>query len=283
MSSINPVNWWHELEGGKIAEQRPPPPGTNDPEPTLSNVPARPAPPDREAMKRLTAGLVADREHAQYAAAGAPLADPSSRTASPNLFGSGTLPPPQAAASASLAAASAPPASAQPAAAPAAPPSPAPIRPVSSAPLAAPEAPTEPATARAAVAAPMPALPAAPPPRAAAAPAPPPPTADNAPPPRPSGPNATTLAFDPGASVLTPLTAEAVKQAAAHRQGQTIVLTGYGDATSSDPAMQAKAMSLAIARAKALAGALEAAGVPASAIQIGGEAAGRGASLRMLQ
>src|SRR3954451_1530811 len=28
--SMNPVNWWHDLEGGKIAEERPPPPGADE-------------------------------------------------------------------------------------------------------------------------------------------------------------------------------------------------------------------------------------------------------------
>ena len=32
-SSINPVSWWHDMEGGEIAKQRPPPPGANEPYP----------------------------------------------------------------------------------------------------------------------------------------------------------------------------------------------------------------------------------------------------------
>src|SRR6185437_15119886 len=94
MGSINPVNWWHGMEGGKIAEQRPPPPGANDPYPNLASVPARPAPPDKDAMKRLTDALVADRSNAQYTNQATPLPDPSSPSASPGLFGVGTLPPP---------------------------------------------------------------------------------------------------------------------------------------------------------------------------------------------
>jgi len=30
-SSMNPVSWWHDLQGGKIAEERPPPPGADQP------------------------------------------------------------------------------------------------------------------------------------------------------------------------------------------------------------------------------------------------------------
>src|SRR5689334_7609236 len=39
-SSMNPVNWWHSAQGGKIAQQRPLPPGANEPYPKLSTVPA---------------------------------------------------------------------------------------------------------------------------------------------------------------------------------------------------------------------------------------------------
>ena len=93
-SSMNPVNWWHRQEGGKIAEQRPPPPGADQPFPNMATVPAKPETPDAEALKKLTASLVADRTNAQHAAQSAPLADPSSPTASPSLFGVGTAPPP---------------------------------------------------------------------------------------------------------------------------------------------------------------------------------------------
>ena len=61
LDSINPVNWWHASEGGKIAKDRPSPPGANDPDPNLGSVPSRPPPPNREEMKRITEGLVADR------------------------------------------------------------------------------------------------------------------------------------------------------------------------------------------------------------------------------
>lgn len=317
-SSMNPVNWWHDLQGGKIAEQRPAPPGADDPDPNLASVPARPAPPDRDAMKNLTESLVGDRTNAQYTAEAAPLADPSSRTASPNLFGAGTLPPPPAAPppneaplSASLPAASAPP----PPPAPAAPPSPAPRRPVESQPLEAPvasepvvsepmapaaappaaetmtapptapsAAPPEapPALAPAADTTPLPELPTAPPPRAAAAPTPPPaPPAPIAPAPAPAG--TVTVNFQPGSSTLSPTGSEEVKRFLTGRVGQPIVVTGYGDATSADPGSQAAAVALALTRGQAVVNALTAAGVPRTAITLGAEAAGRGASLRMLQ
>ncbi len=124
-SSINPVEWWHGLQGGAIAEQRPPPPGADQAYPNLASVPEKPKSADLKMQKQIADSLVADRTNAHYAATTAPLPDPSSPTASPALFGRGTVPPPAPptasdTAGASLAAATAPPA--PPAAAPAAPP-----------------------------------------------------------------------------------------------------------------------------------------------------------------
>ena len=161
-SSMNPVNWWHQAEGGKIAEQRPAPPGAEQAYPNLSTVPPKPAPADAKALQLLTDSLVADRTNAQHAAQSAPLADPSSPTASPGLFGVGTAPPPPPAGAtgapagaangaANGAAGGAPAASGSGGAgvasaslpavtAPPSPPSPAPRKPVQSAPLQAPAA-----------------------------------------------------------------------------------------------------------------------------------------------
>ena len=114
--SMNPVSWWHDLQGGKIAEERPPPPGADQPYPNLATVPPKPAAPDRAALANIASALVADRTNAQHAAAAAPMADPSSPSASPALFGRGTVPPPPpppppgtATASATMPAAEAPP------------------------------------------------------------------------------------------------------------------------------------------------------------------------------
>ena len=67
-SSMNPVSWWHDLQGGKIAEERPPPPGADQPYPNLATVPPKPAAPDRAALTNLSNGLIADRTNAQHAA-----------------------------------------------------------------------------------------------------------------------------------------------------------------------------------------------------------------------
>src|SRR5580700_2974173 len=116
-SSMNPVSWWHGLQGGKIAEERPPPPGADQPYPNLASVPPKPAQPDRAALDNIASALIADRTNAQHVAAEAPIADPSVPSASPALFGRGTVPPPpppsppgSAKASATMAAAEAPPA-----------------------------------------------------------------------------------------------------------------------------------------------------------------------------
>jgi hypothetical protein len=93
-SSMNPVSWWHDLQGGKIAEERPPPPGADQPYPNLASVPPKPAQPDRAALTNIANALISDRTNAQHVAAAAPIADPSSPSTSPALFGRGTVPPP---------------------------------------------------------------------------------------------------------------------------------------------------------------------------------------------
>ena len=142
-SSINPISWWHRQEGGVIARQRPAPPGADQPYPNLSTIPAKPTAPDPEALKKLTDALVADRTNAQHAAQAEPLADPSSPSASPALFGANTAPPPPPATSA--AASSAPASSAAAAAGP----------PVASASMPAVNAPPPPPTPAAPTAPPM--------------------------------------------------------------------------------------------------------------------------------
>jgi outer membrane protein OmpA-like peptidoglycan-associated protein len=93
-SSMNPVTWWHDLQGGKIAEERPPPPGADQPYPNLATVPPKPAEPDRAALANIANALIADRTNTQHADAAAPITDPSLPSASPALFGKGTVPPP---------------------------------------------------------------------------------------------------------------------------------------------------------------------------------------------
>ncbi len=292
---MNPIDWWHRQEGGKIAEERPAPPGADDPFPKIATVPAKPEAPDQDALKKLTDSLIADRTNAQHAAQEAPLADPSSPSASPNLFGVGTAPPPapviaspaapagaaaptpaaSGAASASIPAVTAPPAPPS-----AAPPSAAPRKAVQSAPLQAPAA-----AAPAAEPTPQPALPAAPPARPGAAGPAPAPVAAAAPVPMPtasSGP-AATIVFLEATSALSAPAADEVKAFAAKRGSATISVIGFGDAPSSDPDAQSAGLTLGLARAQSIVDALKKAGVPGTAIRVSAEASGHGAALRLVQ
>jgi len=74
-----------------------------------------------------------------------------------------------------------------------------------------------------------------------------------------------------------------VKALAADRGDHGIAIIGYGGATSSDPVAQSDALSLGLSRAQALATALVAQGVPYAMLRLNAEAAGRGATLRLLQ
>jgi hypothetical protein len=318
ISSINPVNWWHRQEGGKIAEQRPAPPGADQPYPNIATVPAKPAPPDQDALNKLTASLVADRTNAQHAAQSAPLADPSSPTASPGLFGVGTAPPPppnvglKAGASGGGAAGTPVASASMPAvSAPASPPSPAPRKPVQSEPLEAPAggsaassgAASEPvapgaapvADAGSAASGPLPALPAGPPPRPSGAgasqvmpvaltPMPGPSGGSSVGPSGgpPGGPTATIVFLERESNLSQPASAE-IKAFAVKRGNGTISVTGYGDSTSSDPDSQSAALTLGLSRAQSIVDALKADGVPGTAIRVSAEASGRGAMLQLLQ
>jgi outer membrane protein OmpA-like peptidoglycan-associated protein len=257
-ASMNPVNWFHSAEGGTIAKPHEAPPGQNAPYPNLATVPPTPPAPDMAALQHITDALIADRTNAQHLAAAAPLADPSSPTASPDLFGIGTTPPPgppppagAPGASASLPAATAPPAPATPSAPPApaaaspvpptapqrvaaAPPPPqkAPVSAVQSAPL--PDVATVTQVPPAAVS-PQPPVPTAPPPPPAlpgvsAPPAPPPPAANAA-------VKAPSAAVSPGLPAVKTAASAApravVSQPAANPA--TTVLIQFSPASSSVP------------------------------------------------
>jgi outer membrane protein OmpA-like peptidoglycan-associated protein len=161
---------------------------------------------------------------------------------------------------------------------------------VQSAPLAAPAAPAASApvadagAAAAAANVPQPDLPAAPPPRSSLTP--PARVAAAEPPPMPPaapGITSASIVFVEGSTVLAPPAADEVKAFAARRGAGVIVVTGYGDADSSDPSAQSAALTTGLARANAIADALKADGVPPSAVRVNAEASGRGATLRLLQ
>jgi outer membrane protein OmpA-like peptidoglycan-associated protein len=323
-NALNPVSWWHGLQGGKIAEDRPPPPGDNDPYPNLGTVPARPAASDPKLRAQIADALVADRGNAQHDSAGTQLSDPSNPNSAPALFGRGSARPPAPAPSGGPSATLAATDSTAPS--PSSPPpmaterqtgvARAPVGAVRSSPL---------ETSDDAGAENRPALPTAPPAPAnlpgapASAPVPQdraanplPDTTFSASAPRPGSPAATAAAAEIAASA--PATASSAPQSAtpaagrsvgvpfaagsatvprtslaslrqlANRRGNgTIAVTGYGEATEADTAAQAAALALATARAQAVAGALTTAGVPANAIRVDAEAAGRGAAARLVE
>ena len=314
-NSLNPVDWWHVLEGGKIADTRPPPPNADAPYPNLSSVPAKPVPPDAAKKALISKGLIADRANAQYAATLAPLSD--APKPGPTPAASRVVPPAtDDTSSASLPAAAAPkpagppptaPQTALPLGPPQAPlpdrpataPRPAPTTKVQSAPLApvpapaAPAAPATPAGAGAPLAAAdsagLPAMPVAPPPApklpgvaATTAPTPAPATPPAPPPPAAAyagGP--VTVAFAPGSAVLPTSALVALKGLSQKRGDSPVAVTGYGEAASSVAAAQQAALPLALARARAIAANLLAAGVPATAIRVGAEAMGTGGAARI--
>lgn len=296
-ASFSPVDWWHGLEGGRIAETRPPPPNADAPYPNLGSVPAKPAPTQEATRTRIAQALLADRARAQYAAGLAPLPDPASAARS-------NAPAPRppaadssdAASSASLQAATAAAPRPEPSAAPtaAAPqPSPAsvvPVQPAASsaaqpgagsalAPAQAPAGPFAPAE--------MPATPPPPPslPGVAAATAPtaPPEPPPHPAPPLPALPGALVVPFAPGSVLVSQDAVRSLRALAGQRGSASIAVTGYGEAASSDASVQAATLPLALDRALALALRLESGGVPAAAISINAEALGSGGAARIVR
>jgi outer membrane protein OmpA-like peptidoglycan-associated protein len=332
--TTGPEAWWHASVGGKISQERPPPPGDKDPFPNLATVPPKPAAADAATWNRMTAGLITDRIKADEAAALAPIpsgapapppqagvaqrpADDQGATAAlvgvtsgPPVAGpSVTTPPgarntpgnPQTAApvgaspvGASRVGASANPPStastaARGAAVASAPAAPSRGAAVPTAPSAIP--PPNPAgpvtvTEEAAYVAngPLPAIPTQEPPRPNIAPGAPPPFVPvTATPPLVAARIGTQVDFARRSTVLDDASLTNVKAIAAARGDRGIAITGYGDASSSDALGQAAALDLGLKRAQALATALVARGVPYASLRLNAEAAGRGATLRLLQ
>lgn len=271
LTQDSPVDWWHTLQGGRIAQDRPSPPGASDPYPNLASVPPRPTPTDAATRRALTEQLRAERDRTERAAArdpivpaGAPAAVAAAKAASappaaavpagtrPNspapggLVASGPAPADEPS-KAVLEAASAPPApiarqGARPAPAGAAPPAsgPLPDLPAGAPPI--PQLPGLPATAFA---------PATPKPLPVA-----------------------VVAFARGSAALPDSADPALRALAGLRAGGGMVVQAGGDAENTGPERQAAAVPLGLARARAIQAALVAAGVPATAIRI--EAAGLG-------
>ncbi len=275
-----PVAWWHQLEGGAIAQQRPPPPGVDDPYPKIGTTPAAaPKVASAELRHSVTQQLI------------------EQRNLSVRLNAHDPLPPP--AAVPAKAAKPAPPAVLNPAqssatldAADAPPPPPAPPAPAGGTAIVPAAAgggdpadlalPTVVPTTDSVGPIVLPAIPEAPPPPPPGLPGivmPPPPS--YVPPARPNyalaqGPGE-LLQFAAGSDVLGSGQSGALHQIATHRGTGSIFVHGYGEASSDSPQDQAQALTLGALRARSVADALEKEGVPASAIRIRADAFGRGA------
>lgn len=289
--SANPVDWWHSLEGGRIAEQRPPPPNADAPYPNLSTVPPRPKATDTVALGRIASGLTAERANAAYA--GASMTDLYAPRTPPQGAGRVAAPPASDAPSASLLAANASPSAATRRGAADGGIESRPLAPLSApAPAgqaARPGAGTPDTGTAEAVAASMPAAP-PPAPRIAGIDVPAttvPTLAPVAPPAPPPLPKATTTAtsvlvpFQPGAAEITPEAQDALRNLVLRRGAAAMEALGYGDAPRGDPAGQSAALPLALARSRAIAAVLMASGVPASLVHLQAEAEGRGGAARI--
>jgi hypothetical protein len=255
---LDPVAAWHGVQGGSIAGQRPPPPGSDAPYPNLASVPARPEADDAAARARVAAGLMADQANAALAVA-TPIVLPA--PARPG----GAVAAPDSGASASLAAAS------KPASGPAA------SRAGTAPTLSVPVTPPPPAAIGAAMAVRPPPPPTLPGVAQVTAPAPP----GTLPPPPPATATAVAVAFLPGSVELSPVGSRDLRSLAARRTGRTVIVAGYGDAPEGDPARQADALAVAWQRAAAIARGLAAAGVPAAAMEVTARATGQGGQARL--
>jgi outer membrane protein OmpA-like peptidoglycan-associated protein len=277
--------------GGKIAEQRPPPPGNDDPYPNLATVPAKPDSPNAKEWNERTTGLVTDRIKADQAAALAPIPAPATTSAVPGRGQQNPLAPGQEpGASAALAGVSPPQPGSAPGATTAAPGQPAKTPQAATAPGPAPSASVSGppgsgvGTAQRVANGQLPALPTEAPTRPGIAPPPRPPMVPmTVTPPVAAQLDGTVVDFAPNSSDLTDPALADVKALAASRGDHGIAITGYGGANSSDPVVQSDALKLGLSRAQALATALVAQRVPYAMLRLSAESAGRGASLRLLQ
>ncbi len=284
-SDSGPIDWWHQLEGGRIAEARPPPPNADAPYPNLASVPARPTATAAAVRARIASELQTDRRDAAYAA-NQPIIPPAPIRAAP------PPPPAEGGIGASLAAATAgaPPPAAVPAAAAPVPARAAPTSVPSAMPTAIPSAQAAPTAPVGAV--PMPAIPSAPPPAPRLPgvagvtaptqfrPAPPPAAA----PPAVVVPGAPAgIAFQPRSAVLPEAAPATLRQLAGTRGDRDILVVGYGDSTAADPAVQAASLQLAFARARSIATILAQAGVQPGAILLSAQARGRGGVARIAE
>lgn len=281
LSVDTPVEWWHGLQGGRIAEARPPPPGVGDPYPNLASVPPRPVLPDAATRRALAARLIAERDRTRRDAerdpilpvtppAPARVAAQAPARAAPGA--AAPSPPPDASVAVFDAATAAP--------APPAPPAPQPAQPMPPPPVSAPGLPAPAGVMPPPVASgPLPDLPAAAPavPRLSGLPA------STFAPPTPRPLPSVAVAFPRGSATLPASAADALRTLAQRRAGGPVLVSAGGDAASASPDAQAAALPLALRRARAIAAGLTEAGVPDSALRYDVAALGRGGAARLVE
>ena len=274
-----PVGWFHDLEGGEIAAQRPPPPGAGIAYPKLVTVPAKPALPNAAYRNSLREQLYAERDRTERVAAHTPIEarQPPAPGKAPARPAAGALASADGLAAtpaggaapamqASLPTADAP-AAAPPAAAPAAP-ADAPVFLVGT-PLddpgaaSIPTAPPPPATFEGLPAEPLP--------------TPTPPT----PPHLPAALRGTDILFLPGEAVLRQSQMTTLRTIVTDSHGKRLEITGLGEAVSDTPDGQAAAIDLGLRRAKAVADGFAALHVPPTSIHLASYAFGRGAEVKI--
>ncbi|MBB2202066.1 hypothetical protein HLH28_10850 [Gluconacetobacter tumulisoli] len=308
------LDWWHQYEGGVIAQQRPPPPGVHDPYPAVGLTPTTPpAVPSAALRQSITENLVEQRNLAHREAVEiGPLTVTAPGTAAGTAKAGGAPGPAKSAPpagaeqpSATLEAADSTPQAARPV--PPAAPSPGPAK-------SAPPAPAGQAPANQAgetpAAMPEVAMPevgadvggvgghavqaAAPPDVAAQPPAPPrfpgfAVPADGAleTPARPAydlaDPEGTRIRFLVASDQLVRGQDGTLASLAGRRGGGAVFVHGYGEAASTDPAEQARAMTLALLRARAVADLLIARGVPADMVHLRAHPFGDGVRVSLNQ
>lgn len=254
-----PVDWWHDLQGGVIAEHRPPPPGADLPYPNINTTPPKPVLPSESYRRTLTTSLIAQRDEAERAAARHPI---ESFTPSP--------PAPAAPAARSNAAAETANATIPAAEAPSPKPAPQPVSTATPGLRLAGAAVDEPQ---------LPAIPDAPPPPPSfiTPPAQPVPAPPAPPPAQVTGPGISVL-FATGSAVLDASQHPPINEAA-KRHGK-LLIEGHGDSTSDSPAGQQAALALALRRAQAVAKQALIDGVQPDAMILSANPFGRGVILR---
>lgn len=272
-----PVQWWHHLQGGAIAQSRPPPPGADLPYPHVFSIPPKPAAPSAAFRQTVQTELTQDRDNTERLLARTPIdlsvvPPPTPKPVLPKP-GASPAPPADDTANATL-----PAADPKPAAAPQA------------APIAAPDGGPLPGTPVTIVGTDpdlsgLPTIPDQPPPppsfeSVAAQPAPTPPP----PPPAPAtlAPGTTRILFATGDATLNPSQTGSLGDVANHR-GKTgsIAVEGHGEAASDTPGAQEQAVELGLKRAQAIAAALiRDRRVPPDKILLSATAFGRDATVR---